>query len=164
MKVEFDVKLQPKDMFLFNMYHTYHHMQGIIAIAMAVFMTMVTVFTWGTDSRYSIVCAIMAILFIVYIPLNLWIHAKMQLQRTPSMQSTQHYVMDDKGITIFVNDEHDTLVWNAVYRILETKSNILIYSSRVNAFVLPKREVGQVRDEIAEIAGMHLEKCRMEMK
>ena len=36
MKVEFDVQLQPKDLYRFNMFQTYTGMSGIISIALGI--------------------------------------------------------------------------------------------------------------------------------
>ena len=101
MKEEFDVNLAPQDMYRFNMYHTYHGFHGILSIVMAALVIVVTIVTWGDlDATYSAIYLVLAALFIGYIPLSLWFHAKMLLQRSEALRNTQHFTIDEKGVTI----------------------------------------------------------------
>lgn len=101
MKEEFDVNLTPQDMYRFNMYHTYHGFHGILSIVMAILVIIVTIVTWGDlDATYSAIYLVLAALFVGYIPLSLWIHAKMLLQRSETLRNTQHFTVDEKGVTI----------------------------------------------------------------
>ena len=47
MPIEFDIKLQPKDMYRFNMYQTYSGFHGIMSIVIAIFVFIAAVLTRG---------------------------------------------------------------------------------------------------------------------
>ncbi|MGN0290450.1 MAG: YcxB family protein [Lachnospiraceae bacterium] len=165
MKEEFDVTLKKEDMFRFNMYHTYHSFQGLFSIAMMIFVIGIAVYTWGELSpMYSVICILMSIVIVCYIPLNLWIHAKIQLERTEALRNTQHFTIDEKGITISQNGEEATLEWEKIYKVVETKSSVLVYSSRVNAYVFPKRDMGTSFEGVCTMMREHLESYRLKLK
>ena len=39
-----------------------------------------------------------------------------------------------------------TIIWDNLMKIVETKSQFLVYSSRVHAFVFPKKAIGEESD------------------
>ena len=51
-----------------------------------------------------------------------------------------------------------------IYKMISTKSNLLIYSSRVNAYVIPLAQLGGRYGEIKALAGRKLEKYRLRLK
>lgn len=165
MREEFDVNLTPQDMYKFNLYHTYHGMHGILSIVMAIFVFVVTITTWGSvDMTYSIIYIVLGVLFIFYIPINLWMHAKIQMQRSEALRDTQHFIIDDEGITIIQGEERATLEWKKIYKVVATKSNLLVYSTKVNAYVFPIREMGEHYEPICVMMKEKLEKYRLKIK
>ena len=50
MKTEFDIQLQPKDMYRYNLYHAYTSASGYVAIAAAGIALWGAVKTWGEVS------------------------------------------------------------------------------------------------------------------
>lgn len=165
MKEEFDVNLTPQDMYRFNMYHTYHGFHGILSIVMAILVIIVTIVTWGDlDATHSAIYLVLAALFVGYIPLSLWFHAKMLLQRSEALRNTQHFTVDEKGVTISQDGEEALLEWKQVYKVVDTKSNLLVYSTRVNAYVFPKRELGEHYEGVCNIMKQQLESYRLKIK
>ena len=45
-----------------------------------------------------------------------------------------------------------------------TKNNVLVYSNRVNAYVIPRQQLGEEYCELAEIAKEKLPKYRVKLK
>lgn len=165
MREEFDVNLTPDDMYRFNMYHTYHGFHGIFSIVMAILLTVFTVMNWGkVNLTYSVICIFAILLLLFFMPLNLKNHAKIQLKRYEALRNTQHFTVDERGVTISQNGEEATLEWKQVYKVVETKSNLLIYSTRVNAYVFPMRELGTHRDGVVALAKEHLKTYRLHVK
>ncbi len=165
MREEFDVNLTPQDMYKFNMYHTYHGMHGVLSIVMAIFVFVVAAVTWReVDTAYTVIYIILGLLFVFYMPLNLWIHAKMQMQKSEALRNTQHFIVDDTGITIVQGEEQATLEWNKIYKVVSTKSNLLVYSTRVNAYVFPRRDLGEHYEPICAMMREKLEKYRLKIK
>lgn len=56
------------------------------------------------------------------------------------------------------------LMWDQVYKMVSTKNNVLVYSNRVNAYVIPRQQLGEKYRELAEIAKEKLPKYRVKLK
>lgn len=165
MREEFDVNLTPKDMYRFNMYHTYHGFQGIFSIFMAILILVLTITTWeDLESTRRSIYIVLCVVFACYIPLNLWIHAKLQIQRSEQLRSTQHFTVDERGVTISQNGEEAILEWGKVFKVVGTKNNLLVYSTKINAYVFPKRDLGEHEKGVCSMMREHLETYRLHIK
>lgn len=51
-----------------------------------------------------------------------------------------------------------------VYKLVSTKHNVLIYSSRVNAYIIPREIIGENYSALKELAGKHLKKYENYLK
>lgn len=165
MPVEFDIKITDKDMYRFNMYHAYTGFQGIFATAIGIAVLVVSAVTFGkVEITYSLLYLLFGLIFLVYVPISLKMRSKRQILVSPVLKGTLHYRVDEGGIHVSVGEETADLEWEMVYKIVSTKSNLLIYSSRVNAYVIPRNQISGQYANIRELAGKKLEPYRMRMK
>lgn len=165
MKEEFDVSLTPQDMYRFNMYHTYHGMHGTLSFVIAVLVGALAVRNWAQiEPLYRAVYLLIELLILFYMPVNLWLHANLQIKRSKELRSVQHFVVDEKGITISQGEEQAVLEWGMVYKAVATKNNLLVYSSRVNAYIFPRRDLGAHYEGVCAIMKEHLESYRLKLK
>lgn len=165
MSTEFDVNLQPKDLFRFNMHQTYTTTQGPVSIILAVLvLVMAAVRYTQMEYGYAALYVGVAILFIVYIPVSLWQRAKLALKKNQVLANTLHYQVSEKGIQVVQGEDSGLLEWSMVYKLVATKQQILIYSNRVNAYIIPKEQLGDNYDTFKLIAENNLEKFRLKMK
>lgn len=165
MPIEFDIKITDKDMYRFNMYHAYTGFQGIFATVIGIAVLVVAALTFGkVEITYSILYLAFGIIFLVYVPVSLKMRSKRQLLVSPVLRETIHYSVDETGFHVSVGEETAELPWNMIYKIVSTKSNVLVYSSRVNAYVIPRVQLGVHYDAVSELAAGKLEACRLRMK
>lgn len=165
MKLELDVKLTEKDMYRFNMYHIYSGFQGIFSIIIAILIFVVAGVTWGNiEKTYSILYILFGIVFLLYMPLALKLKSKQQLASNSGLRESLHYIFDETGIHVSQNGETADLEWKQVYKMVATGSNVLIYSSRINAFVIPRAVLGEQYEPLKQLAESKLEKYRIRMK
>ena len=165
MPIEFDIKITDKDMYRFNMYHAYTGFQGIFATIIGIVVLVVAVVTLKkVDMTYTLLYFLFGVIFLVYTPVNLWTRSKRQILLSPVLKGTLHYSMDDKGVHVRAGEQTALLEWNMIYRIVSTKSNLLIYSTRVNAYVIPLAQLGSQYESIKQLAQQKLEKYRFNMK
>ena len=61
-----------------------------------------------------------------YIPLSLWFHAKMLLQRSEALRNTQHFTIDEKGVTI--SQDGEEALFCLLYTSLIAKYHITLIS------------------------------------
>ena len=174
MNLEFDIKLQEKDLFRFNMYHSYHK-AGTWVFTFIGLAILVISFTTMDEitANYTMLYWACSLLLIFYTPINLKTTAKLRMRQNNSLSKTLHYVFSDEGIRVsFAETENeedaeraaDTVVaWNELYRLIETKTQILIYTSRINASVLPKAQIEDM-NTLRELFKKNLEPHRLTLK
>ena len=165
MLLEFDIKLESKDMFRFNMYQTYSGFSGLSSIVFAIIMFGLTVYTYGEIPTVNTVMYIgIGILLLVYIPITLWLRAKQTLKASPVLSSILHYAVDEDGFTVTQGEASGVLAWKQIYKMVATKHLVLVYSNRINAYVIPKKQLGEQYVTLAKLAREKLPKYRFRMK
>ena len=80
------------------------------------------------------------------------------------LKNSLHYCVDGEGISVTQGDADAKLMWDQVYKMVSTKNNVLVYSNRVNAYVIPRQQLGEKYCELAEIAKEKLPKYRVKLK
>lgn len=165
MSVEFDIKLTLKDVYRFNMYQAYSGSQGWIAGILAILLFIKAVNSYGTVSvTYTLLYAALAVVFLLYIPVGLYMRSKKRLESSEALRNTLHYAVSDSGIVATQGEESGELKWDQIYKMIATKSNVLIYSNRINAYVIPREQLGEKYTALAELANKNLEKHRVKMR
>ncbi|WP_075721269.1 YcxB family protein [Roseburia sp. 499] len=165
MTAEFDVSITSKDMYRFNMYHAYHGFQGIFATVIGILVLVVAGATFGKiDTMYTVLYAVFGMVFLVYVPVSLYMRSKQQILSSEVLRQALHYKVDEEGVHVSQNDQTADLLWNQIYKVVSTKSNLLIYSSRVNAYVIPRATIGADYETVAKLAEKHLEKYRLKLR
>ena len=170
--VRFRVQINDKDMYAFHMYHAYTSSQGWLSILFAVLAFGATVLTWGDVSLgYSVAYIVIGILFLVYMPVILRFRAKAQIAGSEVLQNPLYYRMEEQGIVVSIdeNEEQDEekqaiLPWQSIYKVVTTKEELFVFSNRVNAYVIPKREIADCYPEIRDVLEEHLEAHRRSLK
>lgn len=165
MQVSFEVKLQPMDLFRFNMYQTYTTMQGPISIILFAILEVIAVVNFRNgEAGYGALYVAAGLLFAGYIPLTLWSRAHSTLKKNQVLANALRYEVSDAGIKVSQNGDEGLLEWNLVYKVVARKKQVLIYSNRVNAYIIPREQLGADYDGFCEICQKNLEKYRLKMK
>lgn len=165
MEVSFDIKLTPKDLFCFNMFQTYTTTQGPTSIILAIIVIVMSVISFRDGQiGYGLLYVAAAVLFVVYIPGSLWGRAKAALKKNEVLAGTLHYQISQKGIEVFQGEDSGLLPWDAIYKMVSNKKQVLIYSNRVNAYIIPREQLGDKYDALKEIARKQLPNYRFRMK
>lgn len=165
MPLEFDIKLESKDMFRFNMYQTYSGFSGLSSIVFAIAIFGLAIYTYGEVPPANTVMYIgIGIFLLVYLPATLWLRAKQTLKASPVLSNTLHYVVDTDGFTVTQGESSGVLAWKQIYKMVATKHLVLVYSNRINAYVIPKRQLGEQYVPLAKLAREKLPKYRFRMK
>ncbi len=152
--VKMDVTVNADDMYRFQMYHTFHTGQGILAIVLGIISIAVgiatPIFVPERVETLDIVFYIGAgLVFILYYPISLKKKAPLLIQNSPTLSHPLHYTFDEKGITVAadassgIEEGENTaqLPWDNVFKVVSTKDQLLIYSNKINAYILPLSQV-----------------------
>lgn len=165
MTAEFDVTITSKDMYRFNMYHAYHGFQGIFATVIGILVLVVAGATFGkVETMYTVMYIIFGVVFLVYVPASLYMRSKQQILSSEVLRQALHYKFDEEGVHVSQKEQTADLLWNQIYKVVATKSNLLVYSSRVNAYVIPRSVMGTEYETVTQLARKNLEKYRLKLK
>ncbi|MBR5127234.1 MAG: YcxB family protein [Roseburia sp.] len=168
MPLEFDIKLKAKDMFRFNMYQTYTSFSGWFSIIFSIALFGLggyAAFNYGKEALPNILLYIGAGVFmLVYMPITLWLRAGRTIKASPVLSDTLHYHVDEDGFTVTQGEASGVLAWKQIYKMVATKHLVLVYSGRINAYVIPRKQLGEHYVTLAKVATSKLPKFRCRMK
>lgn len=165
----FSVQMTTKEVFRFSLHHSYFKWSGIVGLLMSVTAIILLVITFSQlGDRERAVLVIVALWFIVLEPLTLWTRARGQAKRNPAYKKPLIYSMDETGITVAQDEQRQSVEWKQLFKIVETSSQYLVYSSRIYAFVFPKKSMGEQSGDMerfmARCAFKHKVKMSRKMK
>ena len=78
------------------------------------------------------------------------------MEMVVTVKEQLHYRIDNKGITVSLNDVTETLGWDKIYKIKFDGANIDVYMTTVNANIIPVRDFNGRADEFIRMAQQHL--------
>ena len=166
MNLKFDVKMTAKDLYKYNLRNAYTGMQGILSILFAILV--IFVFIWKFDALtlvYKLLFIALAVAFLVYIPISLYLRTKQVMANTPVFKEPLTFIMEDEQIRIEslveVEDAQGVLPWEDVYRVTKTSSQILIYTNRVSAYIIPRDQIADVEPQLIEILKAKVEDFKL---
>lgn len=162
MKIEFDVKLTTKDLYLFNLGQAYKGMQGIISLIIPAAIFAYAVYEWGKVSIGTSILNIgIGVLLLVYVPISLYLRSSKIVKTDEVLSKSLHYEVSEEGILVTQGEASAQLEWNQIYRMVATGKYIRIYTNRINAYIIPKEQLNGVCDEVIALAKKMLEKFRL---
>lgn len=165
MPVEFDITLTSKDMYRFNMYQVYSGFHGWFSVIIAAAVFAVAGLTYGDlQMTYSILYIAFGFILLVYYPISLYLRSKHSIAASSVLKKPLHYAVGEAGFTVSQGEESAVLPWEQIYKMIATKQNVLVYSNRTNAYVIPREQLGNNYDNLKKIANEKLEKFRVKMK
>ena len=158
MKVEFDVKITAADLYDYMLAHTYSGFSGLFgSVVGALFVIMY--FNTG-QFLYLIAGAVI----LLYIPCSLFMRAQKQAVLNETFKKPIHYVLTDEGVTVSQGDNEMFQEWDVVYKAKSTNRSLLIYTSKVNAWIFPKRDLGKDKEAVIQLISAHVAPDRIKIK
>ena len=156
-EVKFSVQITVKDMFAFLMHHSYRG-ASLIADAIVTFgaIGMLLAGFGKGDPVKTVALILVALLFTVVHPLQLYNRARKQVKNNEVFKLPLDYVLNDEGITLSQGEQSQSITWADVYQVREYKSQILVYTGRIYAFVWPKSALSQCENEVRALFKKHL--------
>lgn len=166
MKVVLDIKLDAKDLFRFNMQQAYRGMQGILSIILPILVFAYAVTSHGKVSIGSTLVYVgLGIVFLVYVPISLWLRVnKIVKDENNALSKQLHYEFEEEVIRVSVGEESVEFQWENIFQMKTSGPLLLVYTNRINAYVLPLTQVGDKYEELSKLAHAKLEKYRIKMK
>lgn len=150
MEVEFDVKIKTGDLYDYMLYHTYSGLAGIMGTIVGILLVA------SSFVNSSVISGIAGAVVILYLPWTLFLKAQKQAQFTPAFKKPLHYKMTDQGIEISQGDEVQNQAWADMVKAISTRNSIIVYTSKINAAIFPKRDLGEKTTAVIEMISTHM--------
>lgn len=148
-KIEFSVKMTAKEVYRFMMYHVYHGLSGIFGVCVSLIALIFLFVSFDSmPDQTRAILILVAAWFVIIDPIILFFRSRGQVKRNKSYQKPLQYRLDESGVTVSQDELEQTVPWENLMKIIETKTQYLVYSSKVHAFVFPKEAVGENSDAL----------------
>lgn len=150
MELEFDVKITSNILYDYMLRHTYSSLSGLMGSLVGVLMLMLFA------SNRQPVCLIIGVVILLYLPWTLFIRSKQQALNTPAFRKPLHYRLTDEGIEVSQDETTEKMGWDGMCKAVSTFRSIIVYTTRTNACIFPKQDLGENRYKVIEIISTHM--------
>ena len=158
MKVEFDVKITAADLYDYMLSHTYSSFSGLFgSIVGALFIVM-----YFSVGYFLYLFA--GVVILLYIPCSLFMRAHKQVALNEAFKKPLHYVLTEEGVTVSQGEDEMFQEWDVVYKAKSTNRSLLVYTSKVNAWIFPKRDLGKDKDAVIQLISAHVAPNKVKIK
>lgn len=156
--VELDIQMESADLYDYNLWHAYHHVSGLMGSLLGALMVVA-----GVCNRYWIYVIGGAVL-LGYLPWNLFVKSRQQMLANPAFKSPLHYVLDEQGITISQGEVSSTQKWEDMVKAVSTSRSIIVYTSRVNATIFPRKQMGDKTAGVIACIAAHMPSAKVKIR
>lgn len=138
--VETDIKLTVGDLYDYNLRHSYTKISTLLATVVGIAGIAVGLY-WR--QQYWMMMVAIGALLVLYMPITLFVKSSQTIALSPVMKKPVHYLMNEKGITVTLDGQSQTLPWSGVVKAVSTGRSIIIYTSKNSASVFPRKQLGE---------------------
>ncbi len=147
---EVDVHMDTSVLYDYMLRHTYSSPFGLVATILGIMS--IIFFAGGGGVLYLI----MGIVIIAYLPWNLFLSARRQALTNEAFKKPLHYAFTDDGVYISQGETLQMQAWKDMVKAVSTSKSIVIYTSKVNASVFPRKDLGDNVSTVIEIISTHM--------
>jgi len=165
MKVTFDVNLTSNDVFKFNIYQSYRGMQGVISVLLPAVIIGAVIKNYNDFGLANALMYIgISIILLAYMPVSLWFRSKKVLKTNEALAKTLHFEFTEETISVSQEEQKAEFKWENVYKMIATKKLVLVYTNRLNAYIIPREQIKDEYSDLAALAKSQLDRSRIHMR
>lgn len=158
MELELNIKIDAKVLYDYMLHHTYGSFQGVLGTAIGALMII------GFISTQYVIWLIGGLVLLAYLPWSLFLRSKQQMINTPAFQEPLHYRITEQGVEISQNEKKEFQSWEQMVKATSTRKSIILYTSKVNASIFPRKDLGEKEVLLIEMISKHMEAKRVKIK
>lgn len=158
MEIEFDIKINANVLYDYMLHHTYTSAAGLLGTGVGALMIV------AFSMQHSVIFLIAGIVILAYLPWTLFIRSRQQLLANPAFKAPLHYRLDEEGITVSQNETEEKQSWEQMYKAISTGRSIIVYTSRINASIFPKKDLGENKAKVIEIISTHMPPSKVKIR
>lgn len=163
MKTEFKVKLNINTMYHFLMYHMYHGFGGIFSVIIGLGLIGYGIYA-GNSVSNSWIYIFFGVIFLIYEPTTLYTRAAKQIKTNPVFKEAIQYEVSEEGIKIIQGEVFNVLPWDKIYKVMESRQCIFIYTNVRNAIILEKKQMGSSEAVIRKLIKAKVPAAKSKLK
>lgn len=156
--VELDVKIEANDLYDYMLMHTYNSASGLLGSGVGA----VAVLAGLLKGQFIFLVA--GVVLLLYLPVTLFLKSRQQALSNPAFAAPLHYVLDEQGITVSQNGEEQHQDWGDMVKAVSTGHSIIVYTSRVNATIFPRRALGDKITDVIEVISTHMPPSKVRIR
>lgn len=158
MEIEFDVKITAGILYDYMLHHAYTSLAGILGTFIG-FVILLGYFKTG-----YFIYLIGAAVVIFYLPCTYFMKAKQQAALTPAFQKPLHYRLTEEGIEVSQEEQVQSQNWENMVKAVSTRSSIIVYTSKNNASIFPRKDLGQNSSKVIEMISTHMQPSKVKIR
>lgn len=148
-KLEFDVQLNASQYYHFNLYHSYHSLNGILSIFLGLLCILYAIVDRKVLRTEQLVMFILlGLLFMLYNPVALYLRSKRRFLQNPVMKNPVTYIFAESGITLKQGEVEEEMPWDNLYKVVKTKESMIFYLTKYHANIVPLSEMGDQYNQV----------------
>ena len=140
-----DAKTTAKEMTAFLFAHNYRSPLMILATLVGLVWPIYTVVRAEGSVLVAVVCALV---FLVFMPFSIWRRGTTSVSQNPIYQNVFHYLLDEKGLHLKIAENLVDVSWSQVTRTMFLNTSTVIYTGKINAYLIPTEAMGDQKDQI----------------
>lgn len=156
--IEFDVHMKAGDLYDYMLRHTYNSFAGLLGSVVGALMVIGGVYMKG----WLMVGA--GVILLCYLPWTLFLKSRQQMLANPAFKEPLHYVLNDEGIHVSQNGTEEMQAWDNIVKAVSTGRSLIVYTSRVNACIFPRRDLGDRTTQVIQVLSTHLPTSKVKIK
>ena len=82
----------------------------------------------------------------------------------PVFQEPLRYILYEEGLTVAQGEAREQMAWEDMYRAVSTGRSIILYTSRINATIFPKRQLGDRKAAVIEMISTHMPPAKVKIR
>ena len=166
LKIDAQIQVTAKQLYQFNLYHCYRNtssgMFGIIMGILCALYAFIASSKLGTTN--TIIVALLAVMFIVYNPIALYIRSKNRFLNNDALKKPMNYCFDEQGFILSQGEQSEDMEWEDLYKVVEHKDCFYFFFTRIHANIVPKEGLGGNLDEIIALINKNVKGKKNKLK
>lgn len=156
--VELDIKIEAKDLYDYMLMHTYTSAPGLLGSGVGAVVLV------AGAMKGQLLFVIAGLVLLLYLPWTLYLKSRQQALQNPAFKEPLHYLLDEHGITISQNGVEQHQDWKDMVKAVSTGHSIIVYTSKVNATIFPRREMKDKTTDVIEIISRNMPPKRVNIR
>lgn len=147
-----DAHITEKEMIAFLFAHNYRSPLMLIATVVGIVWPLYTIIKAEGNVLFAVLCAGV---FLIFMPASIYIRGRNGVRKNPIYENTFHYMVDEAGVHVELAEHAVDVDWKSVTKKLFLKTSAVIYTGKINAYLIPTAAMGDRKDEIIAFIKAH---------